>query len=300
MKLLVQLILVLSLVTLSLGFKIDTQRGDLFGGKRTCYVRKNEGRTEKITSPMPHEYLSLEDLPDSFDWRNVSGVNYITENRNQHIPQYCGSCWSFASTSALSDRIKIQRKAAFPDVNLAPQHLINCEIGGSCDGGDPLSVMEGLSSDGKQVAVDETCAPYQAKNGLGCTPTCKNCFPNGTCVAVAKFPSVQVTQYGSIRGASKMMAEIYARGPIACSIDATSKLEAYTGGIFKEIKFPAIPNHIISVIGWGVEGSTKYWIVRNSWGSYYGETGFFRIVQGTFDNLGIEDDCVWGVPEIQW
>ena len=45
----------------------------------------------------------------------------MTQTKNQHIPQYCGSCWAQAATSSLSDRIKIARKAAWPDINIAPQ-----------------------------------------------------------------------------------------------------------------------------------------------------------------------------------
>lgn len=66
------------------------------------------------------------DIPKNFWWGNVNGVNYLTYQRNQHIPIYCGACWAFSATSALSDRIKIKRKAQWPDVILSPQVLISC------------------------------------------------------------------------------------------------------------------------------------------------------------------------------
>merc|ERR1719491_272209 len=57
-----------------------------------------------------HDFLpEIQDHPDEFSWCNKDGVNYCTKSMNQHIPQYCGSCWGFASLSSLADRVKIAR-----------------------------------------------------------------------------------------------------------------------------------------------------------------------------------------------
>ena len=71
--------------------------------------------------------IPISQLPTNHWWGNFNGLNYLTYQRNQHIPIYCGSCWAFSATSALSDRIKIRRKAQWPDIILSPQVLISCE-----------------------------------------------------------------------------------------------------------------------------------------------------------------------------
>ena len=97
---------------------------------------------------MPHEYLKLEDIPASFDWRNVSRVNYLSWTKNQHIPVYCGSCWAQAATSAIADRINIARNRTWPDISLSPQVIINCQAGGSCNGGMSSLVYQYAKTNG--------------------------------------------------------------------------------------------------------------------------------------------------------
>ncbi len=62
-----------------------------------------------------------------------------------------------------------------------------------------------------------------------------------------QYPTYWVGDYGTVRGADRMKAEIYARGPIGCGIDATSALEKYSGGIFSESKLLVMINHEVSV-----------------------------------------------------
>ena len=67
-----------------------------------------------------------------------------------------------------------------------------------------------------------------------------------------------------------MMQEIYQRGPIACGIAVTQEMEDYTGGIFEDLTGDMNVTHEISIVGFGEENGTPYWIIRNSWGTHWG------------------------------
>jgi cathepsin X len=264
-------------------------------------LRADPKRREHITQSLPWQTLKASDLPDAWDWRNVNGKNYLSTIRNQHIPQYCGSCWAHGVASALADRVNIMRGGAFPSAYLSVQEIIDCAGAGSCNGGDDLGVWEYAHNVG---LVDETCNNYQAVNQQ-CNDfnTCGTCSPGNLCNTVTSYMKYTVGDYGEVDGADNIKSEVYQRGPVSCSIMATAGLEAYTGGVYSECRSHVLMNHIVSIVGWGhelVNGTdTPYWIVRNSWGAPYGEAGMFRIVinLGKEDcNLGIEHHCHWGVP----
>lgn len=262
---------------------------------------------EKKTEVMPWDEIDAAALPANLDWRNVNNTNFLSWTKNQHIPIYCGSCWAQGTTSSLADRFNILLGDHNPTpIDLAAQVIINCQAGGSCNGGDPSGVYEYAYETG---IPDVSCEQYVAKNldkdTCGPMDICKDCRGpppaegddgQENCWAV-DYKKYYVSNYYGLSGADKMKAEIFKNGPISCGIMVTDAFEAYTGGIYSESSvFPMI-NHEIAVVGWGLDEATntEYWIGRNSWGTYWGEQGFFKMKMHS-DNLAIETDCTAGIP----
>jgi len=280
-------------------------------------IKVLEGHTvfNVVESPLPHTYIEKDKLPEAFTWSDVDGQNFLTKNYNQHIPQYCGSCWAHGAISSLGDRIKIARKGRGPDINLAIQWVLNCGgvVAGCCHGGYHTGVFQ-LIKDSGYVPFD-TCQPYlacssESHEGI-CDQVdttckkeniCRTCSTfssmGGTCVEIDHFPHATVKEYGIIKSLNihEIMSEIHTRGPVAATVNA-SPIENYKGGVFSEDGFSKGTNHIVSIVGWGKDTSTgkKHWIVRNSWGEYWGEMGFFRIEMGK-NLLGIEGEIAWATP----
>jgi cathepsin X len=267
--------------------------------------------------PLPIDYIDPDTLPESFNWGDVNGVSYLTRSLNQHVPQYCGSCWAHAALSSLADRIKIARNAQGDDINLSVQYILNCgrEIAGSCHGGSPTGLFHFVKSTG--FVPYDTCQPYLACSSesiQGFCPhvdttcsaisTCKTCTPN-QCREIDIFPNATIAEYGTIDKKTvkhntsvveAIRAEIFVRGPVVAVI-AGHPLTDYRGGIFDDVNATRKTTHAVSLVGWGTEEETgrKFWIVRNSWGQYWGEMGYFKILMGQ-NVLGIERKIMWAVP----
>lgn len=225
-----------------------------------------------------------------------------------------------AATSSLSDRLNILRQGAWPEVQLSAQTAVYC-VSDGCMGGDAINVYEYAHDNG---LPSDTCQNYVAK-GLGkeCTARhiCENCSPIDQlpemCSVVSNYTKFMVSEFGYIEGdtaeerIANMKTEIAARGPISCNIDATSGLESWglkvwgtpeAASVYTE-KAAKSTNHVISVAGYGTtDEGQPYWLIRNSWGSYWGQNGFYKMEQGT-NQLGIELEkgCTWAalsMPEM--
>lgn len=152
------------------------------------------------------------------------------------------------------------------------------------------------SDDGFCSHVDTSCSAIN---------TCRTCDHTGECHAVHVFPNASVAEYGTYsyltdgfsKVADKVKAEIFLRGPVATGVNA-EPLVTYAGGIVNNTKvWNMMVNHVVSIVGWGTDEPTgqEYYIVRNSWGQYWGEMGYFRIVAGK-NALGIEMEVAWATP----
>lgn len=190
---------------------------------------------------------------------------------------------------------------------------MNCatEEAGSCHGGYHTSTYEFIKKSG--FIPYDTCMTYMACSDEStegfckevdtkCSGinTCRTCDTfggmGGACSEIDYFPNATVMEYGLIdydeNVVEKIQTEILVRGPVAATINA-EPIVKYAGGIFVDASHSKSSNHIVSIVGWGTDEETKtmFWIVRNSWGQYWGEMGYMRLKAGG-NLLGIEGEMV--------
>mmetsp|Transcript_21833 Transcript_21833/g.49660 ORF Transcript_21833/g.49660 Transcript_21833/m.49660 type:complete len:246 (-) Transcript_21833:586-1323(-) len=154
-------------------------------------IMSGHGVMNDYSSPLPHTYLKDDDLPRSFSWHDVEGISYLTKSLNQHIPQYCGSCWAHGALSSLADRIKIARGAKGDDINLSIQYVLNCgaRTAGSCHGGSATGTFQFIKEKG--FVPYDTCMPYiacssESKEGF-CPHADTTCNSYNTCRTCGTF-----------------------------------------------------------------------------------------------------------------
>ncbi|KAA6419488.1 MAG: peptidase C1A family [Trebouxia sp. A1-2] len=286
-----------------------------------CVQSRNHGhRGNKLDASqyynhLPAPLMDINKLPKHFSWCSNGAGNLCTPSWNQHIPIYCGSCWAHGSTHMVQDRLKIHKKGMGPGVMLSRQALLNCGAyhgyGDGCNGGDVFDMFGYMTEFG---LPDESCMIYTATDhhvfpeGLKQCPDtalCRNCNSNnesdpGTCWAIKEPIKYKLKRWGRIEPSNVhgMMSEIMQRGPITCSIACPDDfIWNYTGGVYTDVNNSTDVDHDVEVVGWGHEDGKDFWHVRNSWGTFWGELGFFKLERGV-NTLQIESgDCWYAEPE---
>jgi predicted secreted protein len=224
-------------------------------------------------------------LPTSFDWR-AAGI--VPDIRNQHG---CGSCWAFGTVGIMESAIA---KAGGPLTDLSEQFLVSCNTSGwDCSGGLTAHMWHYDTLGQNQTAIGavlETDDPYTASNG--------------TCSVIPNHPYTLsgwqfiVPNEWTMPTVDQIKNAIYTYGPVTAGVCADGGWYSYQGGVYNPSSNGCSggTNHQIVLVGW--DDATSTWILRNSWGSSWGEGGYMRIAWdpgGTTSRVGEGTSWViWG------
>ena len=208
-------------------------------------------------------------LPDTFDWRNVGGVDYTTPVKDQGS---CGSCWAFGTVGPLECNIKIKDGIT---VDLSEQWLVSCNRDGwGCNGGWWAHDYHQWKTDpcGGTGAVMEAEFPY-----VGYEAPCNCPYPHEYLIDSWAF----IGSSQGIPSTNAIKQAIMDYGPVSAAVRANSAMSSYTGGIFNGCESGDV-NHAVVLVGWDDnQGPSGVWFMRNSWGTGWGENGgYMRIPYG--------------------
>ncbi|MBN3304004.1 dipeptidyl peptidase 1 [Amia ocellicauda] len=262
-------------------------------------IRRSGGRGSRIPrrlrpAPVTEEVAKFAaGLPESWDWRNVNGVNYVSPVRNQAS---CGSCYSFASMGMLESRVRIMTNNTQQPI-FSPQQVVSCsEYSQGCDGGFPYLIA------GKYIqdfgVVEESCFPYIGSDSP--------CTMKEGCIHYYTSDYHYVGGFYGACNEAVMKLELVKYGPMGVAFEVYPDFMTYSGGIYHhtglrdEFNPFELTNHAVLLVGYGSDPNSgeKYWIVKNSWGSGWGEDGYFRIRRGS-DECAIESIAVAATPIVK-
>jgi C1A family cysteine protease len=204
-------------------------------------------------------------LPTSFDWRNQNGYNWMTPVRDQGN---CGSCWAFGTLAALEAKMQIY----FSNPNLSPdlseQFVVSCDTSNyGCSGGYADRVYNFIRDTG---APDEACFRYQAED-LPCSDRCGDWASRVHKIASWSWVCTNKANTTNIKNA------VYTNGPLTCHMDVYTDFFSYGSGCYTHVTGAFEGGHMVCITGWTADGC---WIVKNSWGTSWGEQGYFKIKFG--------------------
>ena len=198
------------------------------------------------------------DIPDSFDWRDKGVVNAIKDQAD------CGSCWAFSAITTSESAYAITTGNLF---HFSEQNLIDCSPCWGCSGGWPLDALNFVMEVQRGQFMSEDDYPYRA---LDCA--CQLDYSK----LIGKITSIQMVKDGDENDLKEKVAT-YGVASVCISAGNTPFM-SYSGGILDNDDCAEI-DHAVAVVGYGTENGVDFWIVRNSWGSSWGENGYVRMIR---------------------
>lgn len=182
---------------------------------------------------------------------------------------------------------------------------LSCGLSRGCDGGQPSGAWKWFESTGVTTGGDYTdvgdaksCKPYTLGGSTSDvpydTPICTSSCTEKSYPVPYHDDKFFAKSHYSIKHEKDIQREIFERGSISVALSVYEDFMSYSSGIYQYTYGELLGGHAVKMLGWGVgDDGTAYWLCMNSWGTEWGEKGFFRIRRGT-DECGIEDSCVAG------
>ncbi|CAM8929547.1 unnamed protein product [Rhodiola kirilowii] len=225
---------------------------------RSTFLGAKLDRSRRVGKLRSDRYKvrDVEELPEAVDWREKGAVAPVKDQGS------CGSCWAFSTIGAVEG---INQIVTSEMITLSEQELVDCDrsYNQGCNGGLMDYAFDFIINNG---GIDtEEDYPYKATDGT-CDPNRKNAHV----VTIDGYEDVPENDESALKKA-------VANQPVSVAIEAGGRaFQLYQSGVFTGLCGTQLDHGVVAV-GYGTENGTDYWIVRNSWGSNWGENGYIRL-----------------------